>query len=206
MALHLRTPNRIGRRSIPLVKSATGRPVQNPETWLSVTRPGPIKSTGSQLSGSHLKKRRTYQPAKQPPPSGDNPAHPNRHPANQEIDSFSELFDEDGLDFLDNSARSPKERHHTDLLAIGLLLLLCALLVILVMIIMHYRHSAGPQKITQVAPSTIAQMLPTWHTPALSEAHPTSRPSYAKPASMFCPTFILQRSGYIIGRSENREH
>jgi hypothetical protein len=132
-----------------------------------------------------LKKRRKRQPAKQTPPikpgdsSGGNPGDPKQHSGKQEIDSFSELFDEDRLDYLDNLARSPKERRHTDLLAIGLLLLLCAVLMALVIVALHYQRFSGPKKTSQIAWVVSSTNVPQRDCDALSDIVPTSRPSYA---------------------------
>lgn len=65
-----------------------------------------------------------------PPPAADAP----------DLASGAEPIDEDLLDQLDNLARSPSEIRSTDLMAIGLLALLCAILVAGVVAIAAIRH------------------------------------------------------------------
>lgn len=92
-----------------------------------------------------MKKRRKRKPAQQAPPtrsgdrSGIQPA-PRTESGRLQFDPLDELFDEDRLDYLDNLARTPQERRRTDLLLIGVLVLLCGLLALLVVILLHYHH------------------------------------------------------------------
>lgn len=99
-----------------------------------------------------MKKRHKRKPAEELPPfkpgdlPGFQPPQPPAHFGKREIDPFSELFDEDHLDYLENLTRSPKERHRTDLLVIGLLLLLCALLALAIILVLRHYHLSRPSK------------------------------------------------------------